>query len=120
MIVRTQPPQGVLVRDAAQGDDLLDAGGEGQADLARHDRQPPSERFARIRLDRPVVDGTGLEGRFDVEYSYATASDIAAGIAGNLPLLVVALEEQLGLKLDPQRTMVPVLVIDSVERLIEN
>ena len=71
-------------------------------------------------VDRPVVDGTGLEGRFDVEYSYATASDIGAGIAGNLPLLVVALEEQLGLKLDPQRTVVPVLVIDSVERLIEN
>jgi uncharacterized protein (TIGR03435 family) len=32
----------------------------------------------------------------------------------------VALEEQLGLKLEAQRAEVPVLVIDSVERLIEN
>jgi uncharacterized protein (TIGR03435 family) len=71
-------------------------------------------------VDRPVVDRTGLEGRFDVEYSFATASDIAAGTAGNQPLLVVALEEQLGLELDAQRTMVPVVVIDSVDRLIEN
>ena len=71
-------------------------------------------------VDRPVVDGTGLEGRFDAEYSFATASDIAAGIAGNQPLLLVALEEQLGLKLEAQRTAVPVIVIDSVERLIEN
>jgi uncharacterized protein (TIGR03435 family) len=71
-------------------------------------------------VDRPVVDRTGLDGRFDVEYSFATASDIAAGIAGNQPMLVVALEEQLGLKLDAQRTAVPVIVIDSVERLIEN
>jgi uncharacterized protein (TIGR03435 family) len=71
-------------------------------------------------VDRPVVDRTSLEGRFDIEYSFATASDIAAGIAGNLPVLLVALEEQLGLKLDAQRTQVPVLVIDSVDRLIEN
>jgi uncharacterized protein (TIGR03435 family) len=34
--------------------------------------------------------------------------------------LLVALEEQLGLELEAQRTEVPVLVIDSVERLIEN
>ena len=71
-------------------------------------------------VDRPVVDGTGLEGRFDAEYSYATATDIAAGIAGNQPLLLVALEEQLGLKMDARRTTVPALVVDSVERLIEN
>ena len=71
-------------------------------------------------VDRPVVDGTGLEGRFDLEYTFAAASDIAAGISGNQPMLVVALEEQLGLKLESQRTAVPVVVVDSVERLIEN
>ena len=74
----------------------------------------------QANVDRPVVDGTGLEGRFDIEYSYASESAIAAGISGNNPLLLVALEEQLGLKLDSQRTNVPVLVVDAVERLIEN
>jgi uncharacterized protein (TIGR03435 family) len=70
-------------------------------------------------VDRPVVDRTGLEGRFDLEYSFAAAPATAAG-GGNQPVLLVALEEQLGLRLDAQRTMVPVLVIDSVEHLIEN
>ena len=78
--------------------------------------------FATIlqsNVDRPVVDRTGLEGRFDVEFSFAAAPATAAA-SGNQPTLVVALEEQLGLKLDAQRAAVPVLVIDWVERLIEN
>jgi uncharacterized protein (TIGR03435 family) len=74
----------------------------------------------QTNVDRPVVDRTGLDGRFDLEYSFAATGDIAAGIAGYQPMLVVALEEQLGLKLESQRTSVPVIVIDSVERLIEN
>jgi uncharacterized protein (TIGR03435 family) len=70
-------------------------------------------------VDRPVVDRTGLGGRFDLEYSFAAAPATAAG-GGNQPVLLVALEEQLGLKLESQRVAVPVLVIDSVEHLIEN
>jgi uncharacterized protein (TIGR03435 family) len=73
-------------------------------------------------VDRPVVDRTALEGRFDIEYSYAprpnTDSTITA--AQNLPFLGAALEEQLGLKLESERTEVPVLVIESVERPSEN
>jgi len=34
--------------------------------------------------------------------------------------LFVALEEQLGLKLEPQRTPVDVMVIKSIERPVEN
>ena len=73
----------------------------------------------QTNVDRPVVDRTGLEGRFDLEYSFAAAPATAAA-GGSQPTLVVALEEQLGLKLEAQRAEVPVLVIDSAERLIEN
>ena len=73
----------------------------------------------QTNIDRPVVDRTGLEGRFDVEYSFA-AAPATADAGGNQPTLLMALEEQLGLKLEAQRTEVPVLVIDSVDRLIEN
>jgi uncharacterized protein (TIGR03435 family) len=73
----------------------------------------------QTNVDRPVVDRTGLDGLFDVEYSFAQPGSSAIKDA-NQPLLLVALEEQLGLKLEAQRTEVPVLVIDSVERLIEN
>jgi uncharacterized protein (TIGR03435 family) len=74
-------------------------------------------------VDRPVVDQTGLPGRFDIEYSYArppSASSPGAPPDSNLPTQFVALEEQLGLKLEARRTAVPVLVIDSVERPTTN
>jgi uncharacterized protein (TIGR03435 family) len=73
-------------------------------------------------VDRPVLDRTALEGRFDLEYSYAPRpnTDSTLGVAQNVPFLGAALEEQLGLKLEAERTEVPVLVIDSVERPSEN
>ena len=73
----------------------------------------------QTNVDRPVVDRTGLDGLFDLEYSFAQPGSTAIADA-NQPLFLVALEEQLGLKLEAQRTEVPVLVIDSVDRLIEN
>lgn len=74
-------------------------------------------------VDRPVVDRTGLEGLFDVEYTFArqpptAPTQLAAG--ANVPPIFVALEEQLGLELESERTEVPVLVIESVERPTEN
>jgi uncharacterized protein (TIGR03435 family) len=75
-------------------------------------------------LDRPVVDGTGLEGRFDVEYTHApqppTAGAPDSPFGPPPPMLFVALEEQLGMKLDSRRTQMPVLVIDTVERATAN
>lgn len=72
----------------------------------------------QANVDRPVVDRTGLEGVFDIEYSFAQqpAANAPGGQDNNQPLLLVALEEQLGLKLESRRTGVPVVVIDSVER----
>ena len=74
-------------------------------------------------LDRPVIDGTGLEGRFDVEYTHAPQPPSATAdspFGAPPPMLFVALEEQLGLKLESRRTSVPVLVIDTVERPTAN
>jgi uncharacterized protein (TIGR03435 family) len=73
-------------------------------------------------VGRPVLDGTGLDGRYDIEYSYAPQPNTASTIAAlqNVPFLGAALEEQLGLKLESERTEVPVLVIDSVDRPSDN
>jgi uncharacterized protein (TIGR03435 family) len=74
-------------------------------------------------LNRPVVDQTGLSERFDVEYSFVPqppAAGVESAFGQNLPTLLVALEEQLGLKLESRRMPVPVLVIDSIERPTEN
>lgn len=73
-------------------------------------------------VDRPVVDRTGLAGRYDIEYSYAPRpnAESTIAVAQNVPSLGAALEEQLGLKLESERTEVPVVVIESVERPTEN
>ncbi len=79
--------------------------------------------FLQGQVGRPVVDRTGLEGLFDVEYSFAPqppspSTELAAG--ANVPPIFVALEEQLGLKLESDRAQVPVLVVESVERPTQN
>ena len=61
---------------------------------------------------RPVVDATGLTGSFDFELKWA---DDATGAAGGASLFT-AIQEQLGLRLEPRQTPTNVLVIDSVER----
>jgi uncharacterized protein (TIGR03435 family) len=77
-----------------------------------------------VNMGRPVIDRTGLEGRFDLEYSFAPSrpQNLTQGAPAPEapPTLLVALEEQLGLKLEAERAKVPVLVIDSVERPTEN
>ena len=74
-------------------------------------------------LDRPVIDHTSLSGRFDVEYSYAPGPQtpgVESVFGPEAPQLIVALEEQLGLKLESRRMSVPVLVIDAIDRPSEN
>jgi uncharacterized protein (TIGR03435 family) len=78
---------------------------------------------------RSVVDKTGLPGNFDLELTWApevpagnaaVGTPDAAPLAGDAPSLFTAIQEQLGLKLDPQRGPVEVLVIDSVEKPVED
>jgi uncharacterized protein (TIGR03435 family) len=75
-----------------------------------------------MNLGRPIIDRTGLDGRFDVEYSFTPRpiGSQAAPPPEAPPTVFVALEEQLGLKLEAVRAPVGVLVIDSVERPTEN
>ncbi len=75
-------------------------------------------------VDRPVVDQTGLKGRYD--FSIAFTPDTNDRVPGNFqadttgPTFLEALLEQTDLKLVPQSGPVEVLVIDSVQRPSEN
>ena len=74
---------------------------------------------------RIIVDKTGLTGGFDIELEFTPDQAAAGGqppaaADANLPSLFTALEEQLGLKLVPERRPIEVLVIDRVERPTEN
>jgi uncharacterized protein (TIGR03435 family) len=72
------------------------------------------------QVGRPVVDRTGLTGRFDVELQWSVATAAALGAGGNTagsdaPSIFTAVQEQIGLKLEPAKTSVDYLVIDHIE-----
>ncbi len=73
-----------------------------------------------IVLQQPVVDRTDLEGDFDVTINYAPFQPLGGSqpgaVTSDQPSLFTALEEQLGLKLQPSKEAEIVLVIDRIER----
>jgi uncharacterized protein (TIGR03435 family) len=75
------------------------------------------------QVGRPVIDKTGLAGNFDynLEWSPQLSAPPAAnqdgrGVAADGVPLVTALEEQLGLKLEPIRAPEQVIVVEQLER----
>jgi uncharacterized protein (TIGR03435 family) len=81
-------------------------------------------------LDRPVVDKTGLTGRWDFVIRWTPDESQFGGMGVRVPPptddpnappgIFTAFTDQLGLKLDPTRGAVDVIVIDKVERPSEN
>ena len=71
-------------------------------------------------VDRVVVDRTGLIGFFDFELTWAPNLPPGATTRSDSPSLFTALEEQLGLKLEPIKGPVDVLVIDHIEKPTPN
>ncbi len=77
-------------------------------------------------LDRPVVDRTELTGRYDLNVTFTPDDSQFNGNPPKLPPatdntdaapnLFAAFQEQLGLKLEAQKTQVGVLAIDHVEK----
>ena len=67
-------------------------------------------------MRRPVVDKTGIEGMYDFDLKYAPENAPSNSADSNLPDIFTAVQEQLGLKLEPQKVPVEILVIDHVER----
>jgi uncharacterized protein (TIGR03435 family) len=78
---------------------------------------------------RVVIDATGLKGSYDFGLLWEPVesgnSSAVAGVSqpagsstteGGKPLLFTAIQEQLGLKLEPRKAPVEVLVIDHVEQ----
>jgi uncharacterized protein (TIGR03435 family) len=84
--------------------------------------------LARI-LGRSVVDKTGLTGKFDISLEWIPDEAQALQLAPDAPKLpsdaggpsiFTAIQEQLGLKLESQKSPVEVFVIDRAEKPSEN
>ena len=80
----------------------------------------------RAALDRPVLDKTGLSGRYDFDLDWLPdeAQFGGQGMWQNAdstkPDLFAALQQQLGLKLEATKGMVQILAIDHAERPSQN
>ena len=78
-------------------------------------------------LQKPVLDTTGIPGKFDLKLEWTPdimqakppSADQRSDPADSISIFV-ALQEQLGLKLEPVKVPTEVLVIDSAERPVEN
>jgi len=71
-------------------------------------------------IDRPVLDKTGLTGTYDVKLEATPEFRINRGSDPGDISVFTAVQEQLGLKLEPTKGPVQVLVIDHIERPSEN
>jgi uncharacterized protein (TIGR03435 family) len=77
-----------------------------------------ADECSYLGIDRLVVDKTGLTGRYDLKLQWTPDSTLADSAApdSNQGSIFTALQEQAGLKLEPQKGPVEVMVIDHIER----
>jgi uncharacterized protein (TIGR03435 family) len=89
-----------------------------------------------MHLNQPVVDRTGLTGDYDFTLRFSPRGETevhnneqtgakettmrVTSISAHNAALLSAIEEQLGLKLEPQTIPLPVLVIDRAEKPAAN
>ncbi len=79
------------------------------------------DAVANAFLDRPVVDRTGLTGTYDLKLYIHPDIRSNRGEPNDADISIFpAVQEQLGLKLEPQKASVPILVVDHVEKPSEN
>lgn len=86
--------------------------------------------LSKIALGREVVDKTGLTGRYDFTLRFSPTEAMRPVINGQmqaltpdeeaLPSVFTAVQEQLGLRLEPEKGQVEGLVVDHVERPSED
>jgi uncharacterized protein (TIGR03435 family) len=99
--------------DHCTGDNSVRCGLTSPAQLAR---------FLTEIVGRPVMDKTGIEGRYDVLVDFDTYAYMGGTPPAGYdkPSLESVLEEQLGLRLVAGKKSLPVYVVQSVERPTEN
>jgi uncharacterized protein (TIGR03435 family) len=68
---------------------------------------------------RPVVDKTGLTGRYDMQIEMSQSASATAN-SDQGPSVFSAVQDQLGLKLESKKNPVEILVIDHIEHPSEN
>jgi uncharacterized protein (TIGR03435 family) len=75
-------------------------------------------------LQKPVIDETGLTGRYDFVLDFTPYLPDAKNMGPDRPdttsILMAAMEGELGLKLESRKTEVEMMVVDHIEKPSEN
>jgi uncharacterized protein (TIGR03435 family) len=71
-------------------------------------------------VDRPVIDKTGLTGTYDLQLEATPEFRITRNPQPGDLSTFDAVQDQLGLKLEPQKANIEILVVDHMERPSEN
>jgi uncharacterized protein (TIGR03435 family) len=66
-------------------------------------------------VTQPITDATGIKGLWDFDLRFTPRAFLAQAGGDGIPLFD-AVDQQLGLKLEPQRVSTPVLVVDRVNQ----
>lgn len=93
--------------------------GPGPGTSAKFTNQPLSRMVFMLtrRMDRPVIDMTGIKGMYDF-----TLDTSGLGFGGNppadssAPSVFTTIQTDLGLRLQPQKTQLEILVIDQADK----
>lgn len=104
-----------LQRSAAQGGPEVRGNRGGRLTMRKVTMEMMAAQLAARVLGRPVIDKTGIAGEFDVNLEWTPDEKSDGG-----PSLFAALQEQLGLKLETQKSSVEVFVIDRIEKPTAN
>lgn len=84
------------------------------------------QQFAEIvhgndGMDRPVIDGTGLAGMYDIKLTYVPQNRMGGGAESSPDEVdIFTAIKDLGLRLQPQASNIEVLIIDHFEKPAEN
>lgn len=102
--------QGLKLKESAHDDTGFSSMGQGK--LSAHRSQVGSLAFSLSgTVGRIILDKTGLTGLYDVDLTWSPENDPDSG-----PSIFTALQEQAGLKLEPAKAPLDVVVIDHLER----
>ena len=117
-IFKNQPKLAVAADPAAQPLEHTEGHGWVVTENYRSNSMADFLVIKQLFMDRPLVDHTGLQGRYDFKLSYTR--DDAPATAADAPPLFTALKEQLGLEFEAVKTPVDVMVIDHIGQPTEN
>ncbi|HKE27424.1 MAG TPA: TIGR03435 family protein [Bryobacteraceae bacterium] len=110
---------GAKLQKATDGETMSIRGG-----VFRNVGPPLLAKYLSGQLDRMVVDKTGMQGTYDFTLKWtpdtAQTPALSSSTMGDAPSIFTAVQEQLGLRLQPARGPVEVIVIDHVEKPLPN